>query len=41
MKIKCMDCLIQMNSHLSKWTALRIYECPECNIAIREIGDDE
>jgi DNA-directed RNA polymerase subunit RPC12/RpoP len=41
MKLKCMNCLMQMDSHLSKWTAIRMYECPTCDMAVREIGDEE
>ena len=41
MRLKCMDCLIQMKEHLSEWTGMKIYSCPQCDIAIRELGDDE
>lgn len=38
LKLKCMDCLIPM----TQWKNYTwVYECPECEIAVRLIDDGE
>lgn len=42
MRLKCMDCLIQMKSRESKWAEFVIlYECPECQCAVRSMRREE
>jgi hypothetical protein len=36
-----MDCLVHMSSRKSKWTECILFECPECEITVRTVGNDE